>query len=44
LSVKPLAAFFLLSFALSAIAPPAVSQTNTAAGTQWTLEKSTLTY
>lgn len=42
--MKPLAAFFLLSFALSAVAPPAVSQTNTVAETQWTLEQSALTY
>jgi hypothetical protein len=42
--VKRLAAFFLLSFALSATAPSAVSQTSAPAETQWTLEQSTLTY
>jgi hypothetical protein len=42
--VKPLAAFFLLLFALPALAPPAVSQTDAAADTHWVLEQSTLTY
>jgi YceI-like domain len=45
LSVKPLAAFFLILFALLALAPPpAVRQTNAAGDTHWALEQSTLTY